>query len=985
MGQIWNGTLEVVNQERGGFVASAQAGALSMWSLGGGANVENYSRDYEQPYNCYGPPQQHTSTGQLEDWWGYYEPFIISVSAPDDSDTVQVYLWVTDEFRGAPGPPFLPDGAIVVGPDLAVDVSMTVSGLYLRRSRVTSKPDDRQLMDWNDQRAIDLWYADDASTVTVTATGPGGISLSATGSLGYTPGQEVEIGTSYILSTGIMLNYAKTANVVYARISNLCWGNTPVNLSNLDLYRPGDGAGIPSADISPWSRIQSTTDCYHVFNNGGIAMEHLHGSEYSQSCSPKLSAPNILTLTAVDSMYDAAGPDYAPNIEYESPVIQWSNVGGSWVSSYVPFTKTLSASEFPSNWEFEYEYSKIANTPVFVRVTEGWRNANGEDVGNDVPGGDGEQYNDQRAPIMLQPIDKSVCTGDPWWPSGVSVVHLDRVTVNDTMGLPQRPTWWVEGGGLTVDPLDNDIWTVPALSSAPYVYRNLWTRYWLRVGRLNEHLDDPEREHLADWGIMLKANLPITQTLDDPNWWLEPVVEVRGAGSSVNGDYGIWGSCKGQTQYRDGTGLYIRWDGTQWTITDGSTVYYTCATLTGTWVVAGGQSPAPTVTLVQYEDYGEVAQEFEDITNWANYAYIEMQLDAPRGGIVRLEVDYWVPQIYDPCYTSFRAEFGNYFEGEYEAWTLTRTAHTLTYDIEVSAGLGTYLIDLVSNREGVIPVDSERIQVVSKLTLRLPGNDGDVDEQWELTGLDLVKDTGEPGRPEPDEHLAVRYKPSWSWIDPNWRDTSEGSEHAPEDWFGFGGVNDGLSCLQVDCGYNASFGRTAKEKGLLYIQFRQHDPDYEGPNVRLDYAKALGRWYAELNWQEGFEVTWPSPGPEASIYNQDSNGGMVDGMYWWDLRHSDETLDLTDVPVALCAGTWAMAAGVPYEMRFYKYPRGKIHGLLVDAMGLRMRGVSGAVNMYGAETGYRYQLVAQLDTDAHGRFKSPPVRERDWTYWLAAY
>ena len=173
-------------------------------------------------------------------------------------------------------------------------------------------------MDWSDLSSIDKWYADETTTVTVTASGPGGISLSATGSLGYTPGAEVEIGSSYILSAAIGMNNAPTASTPYARISNINWGGTAVNAIP-DLYNPGDAGGIPSVDISPWSREWSTNNCYHVFgDSGGFAMEHLSGTTGAGSCALKWSAPRILTLTAVDRMFDTQGDQYDPRIEYSS-------------------------------------------------------------------------------------------------------------------------------------------------------------------------------------------------------------------------------------------------------------------------------------------------------------------------------------------------------------------------------------------------------------------------------------------------------------------------------------------------------------------------------------------------------------------------------------------------------------------------------------------------------------------------------------------
>jgi hypothetical protein len=115
----------------------------------------------------------------------------------------------------------------------------------------------------------------------------------------------------------------------------------------------------------------------------------------------------------------------------------------------------------------------------------------------------------------------------------------------------------------------------------------------------------------------------------------------------------------------------------------------------------------------------------------------------------------------------------------------------------------------------------------------------------------------------------------------------------------------------------------------------------------------------------------------------DNDQGQVDSaMYWWDLLQSSESLDLSDVPIALCAGTYNIAAGVAYNIRFYKYPRGTVHGIAVDSGHTqRYRSQTDQVELYeSADGGATYSLIETCDTDEHGRFRATPLKELDGPY-----
>ncbi|MFA5715712.1 MAG: hypothetical protein WC998_08225, partial [Candidatus Paceibacterota bacterium] len=450
--------------------------------------------------------------------------------------------------------------------------------------------------------------------------------------------------------------------------------------------------------------------------------------------------------------------------------------------------------------------------------------------------------------------------------------------INDTEGLPSRASPWAPVSGVTIDPANNDLWTVAAGASAPAVSRSWLTRKWLRLDRLSGGYT-PGLQYHVDWPIMSKANLPIATTGDDPAWW-----------SAATG--GV---------------------------------------------------------------------DSEDIYDWSNYRYILLGLTAARAGTVRLTVSYSVPAPSDPCYVGA--------SWRYEEFSYTSTSYTLTYDIAVTAGAGTYLVDLTLNREGQ-SIDKEySLKVVDSVALSLPANPSGSDEQYELTGLSIVLDPGETGRAEPSSHILMRYKPAWDWS---------------SNWFGFGAVIDGKPALQYDYGYDSPWGYTRKEVGPLYIRRSEHNPDYEGEASRLDAAKALNDLRTELAVQEGITATWPTPTPENSANNKDADDAQVDSaLYWWDLLQSSEGLNTANCEVALCAGTYNNVAGCAYNIRFYKYPRGALHGLALNGAGTAVkRSETDLIDVYEALDGGAYAKVDTIDTDEHGRYRYDAAREHDALYML---
>lgn len=751
----------------------------------------------------------------------------------------------------------IPEGATVLGFDqsgFSVDWSITVSGIYLKRGRTHAPPDDRSLMDPTDSTITDTWWADETTSVAVTCG-----SASAQGNLGFS-NEEVEIGSSWYLVCGITSDNAPSADTVYARISGITWSGVGVGGSAVDLWKPGLAGTDPAGD--GWCRTQDG-DGWHVTAGATISMDHTAGTESGTQFTGTVAAPYILTLTPLDGKFDANGPSYA--IEYTSNFVTYTDETTYTVDTFSDAYGPIVSGSL--SWLYEWEWRKLSSAAIQVRELTAWRTINNEDVG-----GETETQNDARAAICAAGLSASDCTSEPFWSSGFGFALASSIDINDTQGLPARASPWVGGAGVTVDPVDNDLWTVAAGASAPAVSRTMATRYWLRMDRLASGYT-PGLEYHPDWPIMLKANLPILTTEDDTDWW---------------------------------------------------------STATG-------------------------GVDSEDITNWANRRYLLLGINAARAGTVRLTVTYKVPHPSDPCYTCAEHRWGE--------WSYTTTTYTRSYDVAVEAGANSKLIDLVLNREKSSVTGNYRMHQVTSVSIALPANPSGSPEAYTLTGLALVLDPGETGRDEPATHSAFRFVPSWAWIGTR--------------WFGYGGWVDGKDALELEYGYSSQHYETK----LAYIAHSAHCPESELTS-RLDAAKALGRLYNELSWQEGFTPSWPTPTPENNSNNKDADDATVDSsLYWWDLHQSTEAWTIGNLDVALCAGTYNIAAGVPYNLRFYKYPRGALHGIAVNpAYTAVQRNATDLIDVYQALGGTT--RVAQLDTDEHGRFRFDAAYEKTALYRL---
>jgi len=204
--------------------------------------------------------------------------------------------------------------------------------------------------------------------------------------------------------------------------------------------------------------------------------------------------------------------------------IEWYQEGGVWKSRPKKWAGDLEVIQQYRSWLFHYEWQTLSSQTVFVNVDTEWREANNEDVGGT---SNGDPQNDIPCPLILHPLNVTNLEGDPTaeWGSWITVAHSEPIAFFDKDDS-DRPAAWTGSNGLTPGEYPDDyIWQVAARSNNPTATLTTVSRKWLELDRLQEKLNDPERQHNHDWVIQNYPNLPIAQSQDDPEWHEQIPVE----------------------------------------------------------------------------------------------------------------------------------------------------------------------------------------------------------------------------------------------------------------------------------------------------------------------------------------------------------------------------------------------------------------------------------------------------------------------------
>jgi hypothetical protein len=423
MGEAWNCTLEALNQDDNGSISSAPLKSMAAWGIGGTVLVANGGNVSPSP----------SAGGFIIAGGRLYYPYVVSLIA---GGTTQYLYYLLDIGVGI-GPlpedntPH-PDAAAVTSMD--VDFSLSLQGFYLKSERTATVYPDRQTMDWSDLSGDERWYAGPTTTADVTVTGPDGRTLTSSTPLYIPEGDEIEIGSSYAFGARITLNRAPVAGVPYATVRDIKWGSTALSTPNVSLYNPGDSDDDPAGD--GWSRTQTTTSCYRVYGGDSISMEgvSIRGAE-SPQYQLSLGAPLIVEVEHQDGkLFDRSGTVADPAIELTGPFIEWVLSGSEYVSQLIPFTGSYSAAQYSDSRLYDHEWRKFVSNNISARVTDDWRDDNGWDVGNSVPGSDNEVYDDRLCGLLMFPLSLTDRVSSPYWTCGLALEHLASIDVNDTAG-----------------------------------------------------------------------------------------------------------------------------------------------------------------------------------------------------------------------------------------------------------------------------------------------------------------------------------------------------------------------------------------------------------------------------------------------------------------------------------------------------------------------------------------------------------------------
>ncbi|MGE4406384.1 hypothetical protein [Pseudomonas sp.] len=372
----------------------------------------------------------------------------------------------------------MPDDAIIARDTADIPFTISVSGIYLKVwTEETPIYSDGGILSFVERVLKEVWYADANATVTVTATLPDGSQLQVSGSLAEA-GQEVELGTNFALSFGWTIHRYDYSDVVYARVSDIKWGDQAVDLSNLDLYNPGSDA--PDSYYPNWGRTQTQENCFRIGNDGGAATwshNYQLGSVVNLGWMGTVWAPLWVHFRPRTGKF--ADDISYPDIIVEGTPVVWDESSGAFVAD--PFTGEKEVIHQRKSFEFEREWRRLSGNNMYLR----WQRQDMRDKGEDVGSDDDPNLNNQACALIFHPINVSDLEGDPTgeWPAFVTVSHEAPIQVVKPPGI-DRPADWTGSGGLEPDGVNNDLWHVAAGSENPAATLVLATRKWARLNRI---------------------------------------------------------------------------------------------------------------------------------------------------------------------------------------------------------------------------------------------------------------------------------------------------------------------------------------------------------------------------------------------------------------------------------------------------------------------------------------------------------------------
>ena len=501
--QTWNCTLEVLNQDKYAANDAAPTHSIGVECIAEAAWVNEclFCREagFPAPGGQHGgPPLEHEENDPPPPeweyapahWLGLYWPFRLACSTWSGhvviQDTKQYWIWVGD-FYGylRRDPHVLEDDPIIEG-DLVANVTISIAGLRVRVSTQETPPSSRGFMHFTDRICGQEWYLEEGGSVTVTATGPDGSTLSASKTI---TSEEELVGLAGWIGFTMRIeqrHFAKEG-IVYARIGSPSWSNYGVDLTNLDLWY--GGADPPWSGASSWGRTRPTNAPHiHVYNDGGPAIASEESTLTACGWTGVVQSPFIWTFKPIVSTARGEDARYEDSdvVVYAPNVIEWYKEEDTWKSRIKKFSGEYTMIEQWKSWEFMHEYMHKTGTETSVYVDPEWLAEQNENP-----------YDFETEPalacaLLVHPIDVDSLDGDPRgeWPTFIDINAEADIPVVKPYGIA-RPANWIGMNGLTPDPIDNDVWYITKSDQVPQAVLNLASRKILRMNRLSSRSSDP--------------------------------------------------------------------------------------------------------------------------------------------------------------------------------------------------------------------------------------------------------------------------------------------------------------------------------------------------------------------------------------------------------------------------------------------------------------------------------------------------------------
>jgi len=320
---------------------------------------------------------------------------------------------------------------------------------------------------------------------------------------------------------------------------------------------------------------------------------------------------------------------------------------------------------------------------------------------------------------------------------------------------------------------------------------------------------------------------------------------------------------------------------------------------------------------------------------WYNYKRLQILITAPRAGTATLTINY-----HNNTVSYYKDEYDNY------QWRVTPNEYTASFDFDVNAEANTVIVDLICPKENFHTTDKYWMWHVDGITMDLPGNDSEIDETWEITGMNLLGKNA-------DFHFRVQH-------------ATDSGGATSIDRMAFGAIHEGVDVLEI--GNHYGYGYRLENKLCETNNWLPGHP----------YFKTLDQLADELNRQDGITATYTDPHESSS--NKDGNGNyLCDAAYWGDLGHGAESDN--GLAFSPLVRAWAIIYGAEQTIHFSAFELFRLHGIAKTPNGLarRTNAIDG-IHIEQRTASTAWTEIEEIGTDEYGRFRSSPLPITGYAY-----